>query len=233
MALTRYVENPRFEAYRERFREHFAMERRGGIVLLRMHTLGKEVRWSWELHRAIGQAFRTVGSDPENEVMILTSGARPRSGPRRRVPEGRSRVPHRARVRPSPRACRQRCARASRRGRPPPRSIRPSGRAAGACAAPRRRTPRRRPRRGRWAETARAPRRAPAPRPRPGARASRSPDRRMPRGCAGRASRAPPSPSRSRTASPRVCRAARAPLGAPACPAGTREPRARVPGALR
>jgi enoyl-CoA hydratase/carnithine racemase len=73
MALTRYVENPRFDDYREQFQEHFAMERREGIILLRMHTLGKEVHWGWELHRAIGQAFRAVGSDPENEVMILTS----------------------------------------------------------------------------------------------------------------------------------------------------------------
>ncbi len=73
MARTRYVPNPGFEEYRERFAEHFQMERRDGIVLLRMHTGGGDVQWSWELHRAIGQAFRTVGSDPENEVMILTS----------------------------------------------------------------------------------------------------------------------------------------------------------------
>lgn len=31
------------------------------------------MNWGWELHRAIGQVFRTIGSDPENEVMILTS----------------------------------------------------------------------------------------------------------------------------------------------------------------
>lgn len=73
MALTRYVPNPDFEEYRERFQEHFQMERRNGIILLRMHTRGGPVQWGWELHRAIGQAFRTVGSDPENEVMILTS----------------------------------------------------------------------------------------------------------------------------------------------------------------
>jgi enoyl-CoA hydratase/carnithine racemase len=73
MALTQYVPNPDFEEYSQRFREHFQMERRNGIVLLRMHTQEGPVRWSWELHRAIGQAFRTIGSDPENEVMILTS----------------------------------------------------------------------------------------------------------------------------------------------------------------
>ena len=73
MALTRYVPNPDFAEYSERFREHFQMERRNGIILLRMHTQEGEVQWSWELHRAIGQAFRTIGSDPENEVMILSS----------------------------------------------------------------------------------------------------------------------------------------------------------------
>jgi enoyl-CoA hydratase/carnithine racemase len=49
------------------------MERRNGIIVLRMHTLGGDVQWNFELHRAIWQAFRTVGSDPENEVMILTT----------------------------------------------------------------------------------------------------------------------------------------------------------------
>ena len=73
MALTKYVSHPQFEDYQEQFSEHFKMERRDGIIMLQMHTLGDEVSWSWELHRAIGQAFRTVGSDPQNKVMILTS----------------------------------------------------------------------------------------------------------------------------------------------------------------
>jgi enoyl-CoA hydratase/carnithine racemase len=73
MSLTRYVPTPVFDEYRERFAEHFAMERRDGIIVLRMHTLGGDVQWNFELHRAIWQAFRIVGSDPENEVMILTA----------------------------------------------------------------------------------------------------------------------------------------------------------------
>ena len=73
MALTNYVPGPQFEEYQARFAEHFHMERRDGIILLQMHTLGEDVQWSWELHRAIGQAFRTIGSDPHNEVLILTS----------------------------------------------------------------------------------------------------------------------------------------------------------------
>ena len=73
MSLTSYVPTPKFEEYKELFQEHFEMERSDGIVVLRMHTLGGDVQWNFELHRAIWQAFRTVGSDPENEVMILTT----------------------------------------------------------------------------------------------------------------------------------------------------------------
>jgi enoyl-CoA hydratase/carnithine racemase len=73
MPLTSYVPTPKFEEYRELFKEHFEMERRDGIIVLRMHTLGGDVQWNFELHRAIWQAFRTVGSDPDNEVMILTT----------------------------------------------------------------------------------------------------------------------------------------------------------------
>jgi enoyl-CoA hydratase/carnithine racemase len=73
MAITKYVASPQFEDYQAQFKEHFEMERKDGIILLRMHTQGGQVQWSWELHRAIGQIFRLIGSDPQNEVMILTS----------------------------------------------------------------------------------------------------------------------------------------------------------------
>lgn len=73
MSLTNYVSTPKFEEYKELFKEHFIMERRNGIIELRMHTLGGDAQWSFELHRALWQAFQTVGADPENELMILTS----------------------------------------------------------------------------------------------------------------------------------------------------------------
>jgi enoyl-CoA hydratase/carnithine racemase len=73
MSLTNYVPGPNFEEYKELFKEHFEMERRDGIIELRMHTLGGDVQWNFELHRAIWQAFQTVGADPENRVMILTT----------------------------------------------------------------------------------------------------------------------------------------------------------------
>jgi enoyl-CoA hydratase/carnithine racemase len=73
MTLTNFVPTPKFEEYKELFKEHFEMERRDGIIELRMHTLGGDVQWNFELHRAIWQAFQTVGADPENRVMILTT----------------------------------------------------------------------------------------------------------------------------------------------------------------
>ena len=66
MSLTNYVPTPKFEEYKELFKEHFEMERRDGIIELRMHTLGGDVQWNFELHRALWQAFQTVGADPEN-----------------------------------------------------------------------------------------------------------------------------------------------------------------------
>jgi enoyl-CoA hydratase/carnithine racemase len=74
MPLTNFVPTPKFEEYKELFKEHFEMERSDdGVIVLRMHTLGGDVQWNFELHRAIWQAFRTVGSDTDNEVMILTT----------------------------------------------------------------------------------------------------------------------------------------------------------------
>lgn len=73
MSLTKYVPSPKYEEYRETFKEHFIMEKRDdGVLLVRMHTLGKEAQWSEELHRAISQMWQTVGADPEIELVIFT-----------------------------------------------------------------------------------------------------------------------------------------------------------------
>ena len=73
MPLTNFVEDVQFEEYKERFKEHFVMERRNGIIEVRMHTLGGEAKWSFELHRALPQMFKMVGADRKNEIMILTA----------------------------------------------------------------------------------------------------------------------------------------------------------------
>lgn len=72
MSKMNFVPDVKFEEYSERFKEHFIMERKDGIISCRMHTEGKTVVWDVTLHRAIHQALREIGSDPENEVLIFT-----------------------------------------------------------------------------------------------------------------------------------------------------------------
>jgi enoyl-CoA hydratase/carnithine racemase len=72
MALTNFTPTFKFEDYKEKFKEHLIMERKNGIILVRIHTQGKGAQWSFELHRALGQAWQEIGGDPENEVMIFT-----------------------------------------------------------------------------------------------------------------------------------------------------------------
>ena len=55
-----------------RHAEHFAVERRKGVLLLRMHTGGGPAVMSLGLHRALGEVLQEAGADPDNEVLILT-----------------------------------------------------------------------------------------------------------------------------------------------------------------
>jgi enoyl-CoA hydratase/carnithine racemase len=72
VSLTKFVKWPQFEQYKELFKEHFIMEKReDGVLLVRMHTKGGPQLWSMELHRAIGQMWRTVGSDSDIELIIF------------------------------------------------------------------------------------------------------------------------------------------------------------------
>ncbi len=72
MTLTSFVKWPKFEEYKEMFKEHFIMEKRDdGVLLVRMHTKGGPQIWSMELHRAIGQMWRIVGSDSDIELIIF------------------------------------------------------------------------------------------------------------------------------------------------------------------
>jgi len=73
MSLVPFVETPRFEEYQARFKDHFKLERRAdGVVLAQAHTLGGSIQLSVENHRALGQMLKTVGADPQNELLILT-----------------------------------------------------------------------------------------------------------------------------------------------------------------
>ena len=73
MSLQEFVPLPDFEEYRERFKDFFKLERNeDGVVLAEAHTLGGPIQLSVENHRALGQMLKTLGSDPTNEILILT-----------------------------------------------------------------------------------------------------------------------------------------------------------------
>jgi len=73
MSPRTFVSPPSLAEYSERFRDYFTFERRDdGVLLVRAHTDGGPVRLSVENHRALGQMLKTVGADPENEILILS-----------------------------------------------------------------------------------------------------------------------------------------------------------------
>ena len=67
-----FVATPQLEKYAERFADYYTFERRDdGVLLVLGHTEGGPMRLSVEQHRSLGQMLKTVGADPENEVLIL------------------------------------------------------------------------------------------------------------------------------------------------------------------
>src|SRR5665213_1549019 len=73
MSSGEFVATPKFEEYKERFKQHYKLERRpDGVILAQAHTAGGSTQLSVENHRSVGQLFKTIGADPENEVMIFT-----------------------------------------------------------------------------------------------------------------------------------------------------------------
>ena len=73
MSLNNFVSPPKFEDYKERFKNFYKMERRAdGVILVQAHTKGGPIQLSVENHRSVGQMFKTVGADPENEILIFT-----------------------------------------------------------------------------------------------------------------------------------------------------------------
>ena len=73
MSLTNFIPTPKFEEYRERFKECYTLDRRDdGVLLARAHTRGGSVKLSVEITSSVGQLFKTVGADPDNEVFIFS-----------------------------------------------------------------------------------------------------------------------------------------------------------------
>src|ERR1700730_2658973 len=52
--------------------ENVAMKREGGILEVALHTQGRPVVFNGYVHEALVRAFRDIGDDPENHVVILT-----------------------------------------------------------------------------------------------------------------------------------------------------------------
>jgi enoyl-CoA hydratase/carnithine racemase len=72
MSLQEFIPTPKFEDYREAFKEFFQLQRHDGVVVAAAHTTGGPIQLSVQNHRALGQMLKTLGADPENEVLILT-----------------------------------------------------------------------------------------------------------------------------------------------------------------
>tara|TARA_R110000772_G_scaffold102363_5_gene203123 strand:+ start:2311 stop:3099 length:789 start_codon:yes stop_codon:yes gene_type:complete len=63
---------PKFESYKERYR-NIAMDRDAkGVLLVRLHTGGGHFVWSEESHEELGYCFADIGADRDNRVVVLT-----------------------------------------------------------------------------------------------------------------------------------------------------------------
>jgi enoyl-CoA hydratase/carnithine racemase len=71
----------KFDEYAEKYKT-VRMERRDGILQMSFHTNGGPLQWGLLPHGEFSQAFRDVGSDPENKVIIMTGTGDAFSGPR-------------------------------------------------------------------------------------------------------------------------------------------------------
>ena len=69
-----------FDDYSNKY-QTIRMERRDGILQLTFHTNGEALQWGSIPHEEFPQAFRDIGSDPENRVVIMTGTGDAFSGP--------------------------------------------------------------------------------------------------------------------------------------------------------
>ncbi len=73
MSLVNFIPDPKFDDYKETFKDHYVLERRDdGVILVQAHTNGGPVQLSVENHRSVAQLFKTIGADTQNEIMIFT-----------------------------------------------------------------------------------------------------------------------------------------------------------------
>jgi enoyl-CoA hydratase/carnithine racemase len=71
----------RFAEYATKY-QTIRMERRDGILQITFHTNGGPLQWGLLPHREFTAAFADIGSDPDNQVVIMTGTGDEFSGPR-------------------------------------------------------------------------------------------------------------------------------------------------------
>jgi enoyl-CoA hydratase/carnithine racemase len=72
----KFLPTPKIDDYKEHFKDFYKISRRpDGVLLVEAHTKGGPIQLSVENHRSVGQMLKTVGADPENEIMIFTGSA--------------------------------------------------------------------------------------------------------------------------------------------------------------
>lgn len=67
-----YVKLPKFDEYKEWFKDYFDMKREDGILQVTMKTKDGPMLWSGASHRAMSQLSRIISMDHENEILIWT-----------------------------------------------------------------------------------------------------------------------------------------------------------------
>jgi enoyl-CoA hydratase/carnithine racemase len=70
--LGNFIAGPLLSAYQTRFSEHFALERRAGVLTIRTHRDGQAASWSRGLLNAWNLLLAEVGADRDNELIIIT-----------------------------------------------------------------------------------------------------------------------------------------------------------------
>src|SRR5882762_6770861 len=60
-----------FDSYRDKY-ENVRMKREDGILEVALHTRGGPLVFNGYVHEALVRAFRDIGDDPDNHVVILT-----------------------------------------------------------------------------------------------------------------------------------------------------------------
>jgi enoyl-CoA hydratase/carnithine racemase len=67
-----FVPGRPLDAYRDRFAGHFALDRHGGVLVIRAHRGGQPALWSRGLLNAWNLLLADAGADRDNELIIIT-----------------------------------------------------------------------------------------------------------------------------------------------------------------